>query len=293
MSIIKDNIVNDGHGSLNPQFLVVHSTANVGATAQNHANYWHTNPEGIKYAVHYVSDWMEALHTVQDDRKCWHVGNANYLSIGIEICEGTNAEEVRKGLEIAAQACREILDKHGWGIDKMVTHDYCTRTYGGSDHTDPIPYFNRWGITWEQFVDMVRGTSSAPVAPDKPAETQKPQQTGSGQIAVDGLWGKDTTSALQRALGTPVDGIVSGQDSTSINEANKGGLLYSSWTFGNGGSPMIRALQRKVGTKDDGYFGPNTCRALQRYLGTVVDGYVSKPSAMVKALQSRLNAGNF
>lgn len=112
---------------------------------------------------------------------------------------------------------------------------------------------------------------------------------------MDGLWGKDTTRALQRTLGTPVDGIVSNQ--YAAYRSKNPGLLSSSWSWKTapeaGGSLMVKALQRKLGVTADGYVGPNTIKALQRYLGTTADGCVSNPSLMVKALQKRLNAGTF
>lgn len=111
-------------------------------------------------------------------------------------------------------------------------------------------------------------------------------------VYVDGIWGPETTSAVQSALCTPVDGIVSGQ-STSLDACNRGGLSSASWRHGGGGSLMVRALQAKVGADADGYFGPGTCAALQGYLGTYADGYVDCPSNMVKELQRRLNAGAF
>lgn len=129
------------------------------------------------------------------------------------------------------------------------------------------------------------GGSSTSTAPSAPAS--------SGKLSVDGYWGVATTKALQRALGTTVDGIVSGQDANNIASVNRGGLERASWKTGRGGSQMVRALQRKIGASVDGYFGKNTCKALQRYLGTTQDGIVSAPSSMVKALQRKLNAGSF
>lgn len=155
--MIKDNIISNGHGALSPSWLVVHSTANVGATAANHASYW---SRANDYAVHYVSDWREALHCVPDNRLCWHVGNGNAYTIGIEICEADNAEDVRKGLEIAAKACAEILTKHGWGIDRMITHNDARLKWGGTDHTDPGPYFSKWGVTFDQLKAMVQGAGA-------------------------------------------------------------------------------------------------------------------------------------
>ena len=116
----------------------------------------------------------------------------------------------------------------------------------------------------------------------------------SGKLAVDGYWGVMTTSALQRALGTPVDGIVS--DQYVGYKAKNPGLDASSWEWHqrtSAGSTVVRALQRKVGAAVDGVAGNETFSKLQAYLGTTVDGVISSPSVCVKELQRRLNAGSF
>ncbi|WP_165820933.1 N-acetylmuramoyl-L-alanine amidase [Pueribacillus theae] len=128
----------------------------------------------------------------------------------------------------------------------------------------------------------------SPSQPNKPA-SPKPSKPESASLTVDGKWGSDTTRALQKALGTTVDGIISNQPRNDVTNA-----LYGGITWGSQGSPMIRALQRKVGAKADGKLGPETIRKLQKYLGTPVDGVISRPSStMVKELQRRLNKGNF
>jgi murein L,D-transpeptidase YcbB/YkuD len=52
-------------------------------------------------------------------------------------------------------------------------------------------------------------------------------------------------------------------------------------------------VQARVGATQDGYIGPRTIAAIQQHLGTPADGVISSPSAMVKALQKRLNASSF
>lgn len=139
------------------------------------------------------------------------------------------------------------------------------------------------------------------IRPYYDAEESKPQASAKpatpsakAGIEVDGIWGCETTRALQKHLGTPVDGIVSGQAKVDFDAINDGGLLRSSWEIGKGGSMMVKALQRKLGGLDvDGYAGRKTISALQRKLGTPVDGCISKPSDCVKALQRRLNDGTF
>lgn len=111
--------------------------------------------------------------------------------------------------------------------------------------------------------------------------------TSGGKVSVDGWWGKNTTTALQRIYGTPVDGIVSNQD-----PAQKKYLLRAdsgSWDFaGQGnGSNLIGAMQRAVGVKDDGFMGKNTIIAWQKKLGVTADGYMGVNT--VTALQSWIN----
>lgn len=113
---------------------------------------------------------------------------------------------------------------------------------------------------------------------------------GGHKIAVDGLWGVDTTRKAQEVFGTPVDGIVSKQVAWVGNQ--NPGLLSSTFEWLNsmqGGSLLIAAIQRKVGVKDDGYIGSDTISAMQRWLGTPVDGIASNPSVMVSAFQRWLN----
>ena len=149
-----ERIVANGHSSLNPRYLAIHSTANPGATALNHVNYWSREP---KYAVHAVSDWNEAYHTVPWNRLCYQVGNGNSLCIGIEICEATNYDGFMRGMEVARTAIWEMLNMKGWNPDDhMRSHDWFTRVYGGSDHTDPIPYLKRFGKDWNWFVNFIK-----------------------------------------------------------------------------------------------------------------------------------------
>ncbi len=63
--------------------------------------------------------------------------------------------------------------------------------------------------------------------------------------------------------------------------------------YGTTGSDMIKALQKKLKLKQDGFLGAETIKALQKHLKTPVDGKLSKPSTMVKELQKRLNNNTF
>ncbi|WP_208585754.1 N-acetylmuramoyl-L-alanine amidase family protein [Gracilibacillus suaedae] len=114
------------------------------------------------------------------------------------------------------------------------------------------------------------------------------KSSSTAKIKVDGWWGELTTLALQAALGTVTDSVISNQLRNAVTSK-----IVSGITFGKGGSLVIKALQSLIGAKVDGYLGPQTIRKLQQYLGTVVDGELSEPSLVVKELQRQLNKGTF
>lgn len=145
-----EKIVSNGHGTLyNEDYLVVHETANPGAPAINHVNYWKTSP----YAVHYVMDLdgETVYHAMSDDRKAWHIGNGNSHAVGIELCHATNQADFNSQWEEAVKWCGDYLHKRGWGIDRLISHNEARLVWGGTDHTDPISYFNQYGKSWSQF----------------------------------------------------------------------------------------------------------------------------------------------
>lgn len=84
-------------------------------------------------------------------------------------------------------------------------------------------------------------------------------------LAVDGIWGVNTTKALQRALRVVSDGII--------------------------GPATTEALQRHLKVKADGIIGPVTRKALQRRVGARRDGIWGRETTT--KLQSALNAGTF
>lgn len=158
---IDERICSDGHGSIEPELLVVHSTSDPGADADTLCRYWESGQ--TDYQVHYCVDWLgRCYHCVPDDRKAWHCGNGNFISIGIEICEppeGASQDDLDASWRYAVEACSAILVAHGWGPEDMRSHHRMSEHYGGSDHTDPDEYFERLGHTWGEFVEAVRDYS--------------------------------------------------------------------------------------------------------------------------------------
>lgn len=112
-----------------------------------------------------------------------------------------------------------------------------------------------------------------------------PVKPAAKRLAVDGAWGPSFTKALQRHYGTPVDGVISGQPKNNNTK-----YIYSV-KYGKGGSMLIRAIQRDLGTIQDGEisYPSNMIKALQKKYGTPQTGKVGNPSALVKEMQKRYN----
>ncbi len=104
-------------------------------------------------------------------------------------------------------------------------------------------------------------------------------------LTVDGIFGIDSVKAAQRIFKTPIDGIISGQAESDMKSCP--GISRSCMGIGKGGSQIVRAIQRKVGVKEDGYLGKNTNKAIQKWLGLSADGVWGPATS--KAFQKWLN----
>lgn len=193
-----------------------------------------------------------------------HASGNNSDSIGI--CFEGDFETEKMG-DKQKEAGKELVDyvKKKYGFSKVQRH----KDVGSTD----CPGKNF------PFSEIAEASGSVTVTEDKKE---------SGGLKVDGWWGVKTTKALQNIFDTGYhDGIVSNQD-----PAQKKYLLRAdsgSWDFrGQGnGSNLIRAMQRRVGVKDDGFMGPKTVKAWQKLLGVKVDGFMGEDT--VSALQRWIN----
>ena len=200
----KETICNHGHGYNSAQYLTVHETANPGASAYNHVRLYGNG--SWQYAVQYVMDLDggTVYHCMEDNRKAWAVGNGNSRCVNIELCHATNRADFNKQWDEAVKWCGDYLNKRGWGIDRLISHNDARMRWGGSDHTDPLEYFMQYGKSWNQFKTEVAAymkTGQVGGTVEQGAtETQAPAQTSSKSMGVY----TSTASALNvRSAVTP------------------------------------------------------------------------------------------
>src|SRR5699024_12858590 len=106
-------------------------------------------------------------------------------------------------------------------------------------------------------------------------------------VSRDGSCDYTTKKTLQLQFKTTAVGVISGQPSNKSVRNIPSAKIYK------GGSDVVKALQKFVGTEQDRIISNPSAmvRALQKRFKTTQDGHVSNPSLMVKEMQRRLNNG--
>lgn len=296
-----------------PAGIVVHSTGANNPTLKRYIqpddgligknlynNDW--NRSGVYKCVHAFigkdkNGDVQVYQTLPFNYACWGVGNGskgsyNYKPayLQFEICEDslTNEEYFTKAFDLAAEFCAYLCKEYNLSVKNVISHHESYERGYGSNHGDCDHWLKKFGKN----MDWFRNKVTALLDGEEPEPTPVEPEDTKTKVSVDGVWGPATTRKAQQVFGTYVDGIVSNQ--YSMYKSKNPGLSSSTFEWeskpGNGGSSLIKAIQKQVGVSADGYIGPNTIKAMQKWLGTVQDGYVSKPSSMVKAFQKWLNA---
>lgn len=121
--------------------LVVHWTANYGATAENHYKYFNNLKD--RYAsAHIFVDKKEAINIIPLNEVAYHANdgsyrgvsalkpNANYLSIGVELCvekDGTfHKDTIARAVKVFAELCKKYkLDENDIVRHYDITHKNC------------------------------------------------------------------------------------------------------------------------------------------------------------------------
>lgn len=287
------------------QFIVIHSTADLNATAGNIDQYFDGNWSSVYAFVQWAIDDKEAWQNYDNGFRSWGAGNVNgYAWSQIEICEFQDNNRSKAAIANAIQLTKALVkEATAKGVKvQIISHKEAAEMFGGSDHVDPIPYFNRFGYTMDWFRQQVGAANGGSTQPVNSTPTSsngfKVEPWNKVQsVDVDGLNIRTSQTAASSSIGTLRKGQTFNATSICRNgqPVKVGNNTYSTWFEVNGRGWVSGAYVTEVGggyrpnLAIDGYMGPDTIRAMQRILGTTVDGVISRPSNMVRALQNFLN----
>lgn len=149
---------------LQPQGLVLHSTADPGATARHIRDYFNRpKPPSQRASAHVVVDWSEILTLIPwqpgKAEVAWHAGpTANRRFLGMELCESADPNQAMAAYRNGIAAAAAILAAYGWPVRDRGTvwsHAEVSAAFGETDHTDPVGYLRGLGIAWDQVLQDI------------------------------------------------------------------------------------------------------------------------------------------
>ena len=117
----------------------------------------------VEKLVHGFIDDTGVYEFAPPDMACWHIGDSwgNKNCIGYELCELETAEEFKKVWENAASHYAALCGKYDLPPERVIGHFEAHEKGFASNHSDPEPYFARFGKTMKDFRAEVSARLSA------------------------------------------------------------------------------------------------------------------------------------
>ncbi|MGE5631694.1 MAG: N-acetylmuramoyl-L-alanine amidase family protein [Caulobacteraceae bacterium] len=147
--------------ALIPQGVVLHETADSGATDENEQKYFNGAYRGA--SAHAFADWDSVTQLIPWNERAWHAGpTANKKFIGVELCRPAEHDPVKfaevwnRGVWLAAWLFVNILKIQKVTIDNLLSHDDCRQRFKDTSHTDPTAYLKEYGKTMTDFRSEVQ-----------------------------------------------------------------------------------------------------------------------------------------
>lgn len=292
--------------------LVMHYTANAGGTARNHKNYFN-NLNGAYASAHLFVDDDEALCIIPFNEVTYHandtvkynangtiykplygkIGNANFSTIGLEMCLDRNGKITEKTFQNAVKATKELVAKY-----PAITRNTIWRHYDVTGKNCPAPWVSD-PSQLARFKEAVFGSGSA-----SNNTSTTPSLAPNSKPLKDGKVGdkvKVYDSLYKSTDGTGRSTAKRGQTGT-IKRVEKSGKRYLVENWGWGHDNDLQKVSSASTTNNNTASKPKPAVTgkiadVQRWLnstyksGLAVDnsGGSATRKAIVKAVQQEMN----
>lgn len=186
--------------------VVIHETANPNSTIEGEVNYMYNNYQSA--FVHAYASSDKIIQTAPSNYLAWGAGaNANPYFYQIELTRSNTFDGFAKSVNNQAYLAAKMLKENGLapsladnnqGTGTIISHNAISQYWGGTDHTDPVGYFNQWGYNMDQFYSLVQ-------------KHYKALSGGGNDDAITGSTYKvakgDTLYSISRRSGVAIDDI--------------------------------------------------------------------------------------
>ncbi|WP_077307220.1 peptidoglycan recognition protein family protein [Terribacillus halophilus] len=150
-----------GYGKV--EGVVAHETANPHSTIRSEIDFMSRNHNNA--FVHAFVDHGNIIEIHPTNRAAWGAGFfANQRFVHVELVEEDRFVDFAKSINNYSDYLASVLYKYNLGVTDaerngtgtLWSHNAVSKFLGGTNHTDPISYFGRWGYSWDEFVELVK-----------------------------------------------------------------------------------------------------------------------------------------
>lgn len=146
--------------TMTPTRIVVHNTAN-DASAMAEISYMLGNSNEVSF--HYAVDDYRVVQGIEENRNTWQSGDGNGKGnregISIEICYSkSGGDRFIKAEQNAVELIVDILNRYGWGIDRVTKHQ---------DYMNKYCPHRTLDMGWDRFIKMVEKRLNETKMPQK------------------------------------------------------------------------------------------------------------------------------
>ena len=135
--------------------VVAHATA-VYAPDENQVQYFINNWQTRQAFVQLFVDWDSIRQTSSWLYRGWGAGpTANKRFVHVELCQTHDHAQFLDSYKRYVWSLAFLLKRKNLGVidgKTLVSHDYCSRTFKDTTHTDPMRYLQEHGVTWPKLV---------------------------------------------------------------------------------------------------------------------------------------------
>jgi N-acetylmuramoyl-L-alanine amidase CwlA len=184
--------------------VVLHYTDNEQDTAASEAAYESRTWQSA--FVHFFIDPKQIIQVADTDYICWGCGQyGNQRFVQIEMCHADTIDEFNQIFDMACEKAAELLAARKLGVSPaksdgsgtLWSHADVSKYLGGTNHTDPIAWLQRWGKTWQDVIDRVSVYYNGLVNETQPQpSTTTPTPSKSATIKTP-IFGKATATVDQ------------------------------------------------------------------------------------------------
>lgn len=229
-----------------PEGIVVHETADPGASAWDEGRYFNNNWTSAYTYVHAVVDQKQVIQLMTPDYGVWGAGAiANKRFIQIELCEVSTRKQFVQSVANDAYYIASLLHAYNLtpsrassnGTGTIWSHADVSNYLGGTDHGDPIGYFAKWGYSMNDFYSLIvyyynkMGTSTNAAAKASSSSSSSSSSSKASSKSASSSSSSSSSSASQKSASSKSSSSSSNKPASQAATVKTMKVMRNAYTY--------------------------------------------------------------